>query len=101
MIALANAELAKSVGVAVGELVRLRIAVALLAKDQPGSIPNPPGLVGEQMSDGSLFQRIVMHRSDTKIGIDQSGRTFEFIPCAFHHHLPVFEYVEIIREFHG
>ena len=38
MVALADAELAKAVGVTVGKIVRLRIGIALLAKDQPGPI---------------------------------------------------------------
>ena len=38
MVALADAELAKAIGVAVGKIVRLRIGIALLAEDQPGPV---------------------------------------------------------------
>ena len=53
MIALANTLRAKAVGVAVGNLVRLRVAVALPAEDEPGAVADAGGLVREQMSYGA------------------------------------------------
>jgi hypothetical protein len=55
MVALANAEVAKPVGIAVGEFVGLRIGKTLLAEDQPGPVADAFGLVGQQMSNSALF----------------------------------------------
>jgi hypothetical protein len=62
MIALADAEIRKPIGVAIGDVMRLGVAVSFGAMDQPGAVADTPRLVGEQASNRALLERIVVHR---------------------------------------
>src|SRR5262249_36096467 len=62
MIALADAETGKAVGIAIGDVVSIRVAVSLLAKDQPGAVADALCLVGQQSSNRALLERVIVHR---------------------------------------